>query len=174
MRALLLLLATAVLAGCGATPGAAVAVIPSSPDPTSASASAPPSDTAAPAPRRISHWAGIDRVKEALRVSGGGRQTIALEAKGHLLVTDLHDQVENELQLEDIDHVVYSAERGRPYPHCVQMWLKRTPGVMDRYRWRKIGSEEWNQATSSYQPLCVDDKQAADDMVDALKLLLSR
>lgn len=168
-----LALVAALLAGCGAAPSApAVAIIPSAAEP--ASSPAPPGDTPAAAPPHASRWAGIDRVKEALRVSGAGHQTIALEGKGHLLVTDLDDHAENELQLEAVDRVVYSDERGRRFPHCVQMWIKQTPESRDGFRWRKQGTEEWMPATSSYLPLCVGDRQAADDMVGALKLLLSR
>jgi hypothetical protein len=169
MRAPSLLLATILLAGCSAAPGGspALAIIPSTPEP----ASAPPSSSAAP--QHASRWAGIDRVKEALRVSGGGRQTIALEGKGRLVVTDIKEGVENELQLEDVARLDYSHERDRDRPHCVQIRFKTDPGVAERTRWR-TGNGEWMISSSSYLPLCVADKAAADDIVAALGLLLTR
>jgi hypothetical protein len=172
VRPLPLLLLASLLAGCGAAPLAAadpeVAVIPAAPTSTSSS-STPPSDEP---PAHASRWAGIDRIKEALRVSGGGHQTIALEPKGRLVVTDVGDGIENELHLEDVDRVVYSDERSGARHHCVQMWLKPTM-AKDRYRWRK-GEGEWMLATGNYLPLCVSDKGAADDILGALRLLMSR
>lgn len=170
VRSLPVLVFTLMLAGCGAAPPTAndpaVVIIPAAP-----AGDAPDPANATQAPAHASRFAGIDRIKEALRMSGG-HQTIALEPKGRLVVANVDDGTENELHLEDVDRVVYSDERSGPRKHCVQMWLKSTMD-RERYRWRK-GDGEWMLSTMSYLPLCVSDKHAADDMLDALHLLMSR
>ncbi len=169
----ILAFASLMLAGCGAAPPTAndpaVAIIPAAPVSTPAGDAPTPAGEQAPA--HASPFAGIDRIKEALRMSGG-HQTIALEPKGRLVVANVDDGTESELHLEDVDRAVYSDERSGPRKHCVQMWLKSTMDK-ERYRWRK-GEGEWMLSTMSYLPLCVSDKHAADDMLDALHLLMSR